>query len=246
MKITFLGTADGVPRPGHFCTSTMIEAGENTYLIDAGAPVINLMLDHGKHPNSLKAFFNTHGHTDHLDGILSLVTLCSWAYRDASFDMLVPDQCVANGITTYLETVTGTPFPSERLRFSVFEAGVIYDDGVLKVTAIPTRHCEPKHSYAFLLEGDGKRALLSGDLSQFLAKGDYPEIVSREELDLFVCEMAHFGEEHIAPYLEKCRAKRVMFNHYQRRKEPDIESLATPGRFPFPVSAAQDGEVVEL
>ena len=153
---------------------------------------------------------------------------------------------MADGITAYLETTTGTPFPAERLRFSVFEAGVIYDDGVLKVTAFPTRHCEPKHSYAFLLEADGKRALFSGDLSQFLAKGDYPEIVSEEELDLFVCEMAHFGEEHLAPYLERCRAKRVMFNHYQLRKESHIESLATPGRFPFPVSAAQDGEVIEL
>ena len=246
MKITFLGTADGIPRPGHFCTSTMIEVGENVYLIDAGAPVINLMLDHGKHPNNLKAFFNTHGHTDHLDGILSLVTLCSWAYKDASFDMLLPDACVGEGIAAYLETVTGTPFPSDRLRRSTFTEGVIYDDGVLKVTAFPTRHCEPKHSYAFLLEAEGKRALFSGDLSQFLQKGDFPAILDKEEVDLFVCEMAHFGEEHIAPYLEVCRAKRVMFNHYQPRKESHIESLSVPGRFPFPVSAAQDGEVVEL
>ncbi len=246
MKITFFGTSDGIPRPGHFCTSTMIEVGENVYLIDAGAPVIDLMLRSGKHPNQLKAFFNTHGHSDHLDGILQLVTLCSWAYKDANFELMVPDACVANAIAAYLETLTGNPFPYDRLRSHVFEAGVIYDDGVLRVTAFETRHCEPKHSYAFLLEAEGKRALFSGDLSQFLHKGDYPAIVSEEELDLFVCEMAHFGEEHITPYLEQCRAKRVMFNHYQPHKESHIESLATPGRFPFPVSAALDGEVVEL
>ena len=246
MKVTFFGTADGIPRPGHFCTSTMIEVGENVYIVDAGAPVINLLLDHDKHPNQVKAFFNTHGHTDHLDGILQLLTLCGWAYKDAAFDLYVPEKCITDGFAAYMETVTGTPFPSDRLRPSVFEAGEIFDDGVLKVTAIPTLHCQPRPSYAFLLEAEGKRVLISGDLSQFLHKGDFPTLVENGNLDLFVCEMAHLAEEHILPYLEKCTAKRVMFNHYQKRKEADIERLAAPGRFPFSVSAAQDGEIVEL
>ncbi|MBQ9785015.1 MAG: MBL fold metallo-hydrolase [Clostridia bacterium] len=246
MKITFLGTADGIPRPGHFCTSTMIEVGERIYIVDAGAPVINLLLDHGKHPNNIAAFFNTHGHTDHLDGLLQLLTLCGWAYRDAAFDLYVPEEGVGQGFVSYMENVTATPFPADRLRMKVFEAGVVYDDGMLKVTAIPTRHCEPRPSYAFLLEAEGKRVLLSGDLSQFLKKDDFPTAVADGNLDLFVCEMAHFGEEHILPYLETCTAKRVMFNHYQKRKEADIERLSAPGRFPFPVSAALDGEVVEV
>ena len=56
MKVTFLGTSDGVPRPGHFCTSTMIEVGSAIYLIDAGAPVIDLLLKLGKNPNNIKEF----------------------------------------------------------------------------------------------------------------------------------------------------------------------------------------------
>ncbi|MBQ9773699.1 MAG: MBL fold metallo-hydrolase [Clostridia bacterium] len=246
MKITFFGTSDGIPRPGHFCTSTMIEAGGNVYLVDAGAPVIDLLLRHGKHPTEIKAFFNTHGHSDHLDGLTQLLTLCGWAYKTTSFDLFMPEQRIIDAFVSYKEALMGEAFPLDRLRMQIFSAGVVYDDGVMKVTAIPTRHCEPRPSYAFLLEAEGKRVLLSGDLSQFLAKGDYPAIVSEEELDLFVCEMAHFGEEHILPYLEKCRAKRVMFNHYQPRKEADIARLAEPNRFPFPVSAAEDGEVVEL
>ncbi len=246
MKITFLGTADGIPRPGHFRTSTMIEIADKLYLIDGGAPVIDLILANGKHPDQLKAFFNTHPHTDHVDGMLPLITLCGWAYPNISFDLYVPDKCVTDGYVSYMETVMGVKYPHDRLKNHLFNEGVIYDDGVLKVTAIATRHCEPLHSYAFLLEAEGKKALFSGDLSQLLLKGDFPEMVLNESVDLFVCEMAHFGEEHIAPYLEKCKARRVMFNHYQKKYEADIESLSTPGRFSFPVSMAQDGEVVEL
>lgn len=246
MRITFFGTSDGVPRPGHHCTSTMIEVGDSVYIVDAGAPVIDQLLKSGKHPNQIKAFFNTHPHTDHLDGLMQLLTLCGWAYREAAFDLYLPEACVGQGFVSYIESITCKPFPADRLRMKVFEAGVVYDDGALKVTAIPTRHCEPRPSYGFLLEADGKRVLLSGDLSQFLQKGDFPTAVADGDLDLFVCEMAHFGEEHVLPYLETCTAKRVIFNHYQKRKEADIERLSAPDRFPFPVSAATDGEVVEV
>ena len=71
------------------------------------------------------------------------------------------------------------------------------------------------------------------------------EIIANEELDLVVCEMAHFGFEHIAPYLKDCRAKQVVFNHYQLRKERDIEQLKQCGGFAFPVIMAEDGLVLQ-
>ena len=246
MKITFFGTSDGLPRPGHFRTSSMVEVEDRLYIIDGGAPVVDLILANGKRPEQLKAFFNTHPHTDHVDGILSLITLAGWTYPGTNFDLYVPDKRVTDAFVAYFETLTGVDYPHDRLRNKVFAEGVIYDDGYLKVTAIPTKHCLPMPSYAFVLEGEGKKVVFSGDLSQFFRGNDFPKVVLEEEVDLFVCEMAHFGEEHISPYLEKCRARRVMFNHYQPQKESHIESLATPGRFPFPISMAHDGESIEI
>ena len=245
MKITFLGTSDGIPRPGHFCASTLIEIGSSLYLIDAGAPVVDLLLSRGYHPNNLKAFFNTHGHGDHFDGLLNLLDLSNWAYKDASYDVLLPEKAIGDALVNVIEVASRREFASDRMRISEYAPGVIYDDGTLRVTAIPTRHCEPKPSYALLLEGDDRRVLFSGDLSQFLAKDDFPEIVASEELDLFVCEMAHFGAEHIAPYLKNCRAKQVLFNHYQLRKERDIRALSQCGGFSFPITAAEDGLVLQ-
>ena len=38
MKIKFLGTSHGVPMPGRYYQSFLIEAGENAYLVDAELP----------------------------------------------------------------------------------------------------------------------------------------------------------------------------------------------------------------
>jgi ribonuclease BN (tRNA processing enzyme) len=206
--------------------------------------VAELMLNHDKHPDQIKAFFNTHSHSDHIVGLLPLIFLCGWAFTEASFDLYVPEDRVANAFHAFSENLFEHPVHNPRLNFRVYEAGEIYDDGCAKITAIPTGHCLPRPSYAFLFEAEGKKVLFSGDLSYGL--GDYPQIANEEELDLFVCEMAHFDGEDIAARLETCKAKRLIFNHYQARKPPQIEALAAPGRFPFPISRAKDGDSIEI
>ena len=69
MKLTFLGTSCGVPQKDRYCSSCMIECGDGTYLIDAGAPVAELLRKYGKTPVDLNAVFITHMHGDHLDGL---------------------------------------------------------------------------------------------------------------------------------------------------------------------------------
>lgn len=245
MKITFLGTSDGIPRPGHYCTSTMIEENGAIYLIDVGAPVTDLLLKLGKDFTSIKAIFNTHGHGDHLDGLLPLLDLCNWAYKSTSYDVYLTEQKIADGFIGCLQSMAINPVETDRLRMHEFSAGVIFEDENIKVTAIPTRHCEPKPSYAFFVESAaGMRVLFTGDIS--VVKGDFPEIAYETETNLIVCEMAHFGAEHIVPCLAKCKTKQVIFNHYQLRKERDIRYLAQCGSFPFPIHAAEDMDVIAV
>ncbi len=245
MKITFLGTADGIPRPHHACTATAVEIGEDVYLIDGGAPVVDTLLSAGIDPNRIKAIFNTHPHADHVDGITSLLTLSTWWYKEMSFDIYWAMKKTGEVLVDYVSAFVD--FPHDRIAMKEIPgAGTFYDDGVLKVTAFPTLHCEPKPSYAFLLEAEGKRVFFSGDVSYALYRNDFPTYVCEEPTDLFICEMAHIGEEEVLPYLEQCRAGRVIFNHYQQKKEEHIERLSAPGRFPFPVAMAHDGESVTV
>ncbi len=245
MKITFLGTSDGIPRPGHHCTSTMIEENGAIYLVDVGAPVADLLLKLNKSYSDIKAIFVTHGHSDHLDGLLSLMGLCNWAYTSTAYDIFLPEQKLVDGFVGCVQCMTVLPVATDRMRMHVFSEGVIFEDENIKVTAIATRHCEPRPSYAFLVENkEGHRVLFTGDMS--VVNGDFPKIAYELETSLIVCEMAHFGAEHVAPCLEKCRTKQVIFNHYQRRKERDIRELAQCGGFPFPIHAAEDMDVIEV
>ena len=64
MKITLLGTSHGVPAADRYCSCTLIEAGHAAYLIDAGAPAIDLLLRRGVDLTAIRALFTTHLHGD--------------------------------------------------------------------------------------------------------------------------------------------------------------------------------------
>ena len=245
MKVTFLGTSDGIPRPGHFCTSTMIEENGAIYLIDVGAPVPDLLFARGKRLENIKAIFNTHGHGDHLDGMLQLLDLSHWAYKTASYDIFLPEKKIGEGFINCLESMSPNPVDRARLRMHEFSAGEVYADENIKVTAFATKHCQPRPSYAFLVENaQEKKILFTGDMS--VVNGDFPQIAYELPTELIVCELAHFCAEHITPCLEKCLTKQVAFNHYQQRKERDIEHISQCAHLPFPIHQAKDGDEIVI
>ena len=141
-------------------------------------------------------------------------------------------------------------FASDRLRFHEVSEGNVYEDENVKVTFFPTRHCEPMPSYAILVEAEGKKLLFTGDMSQWLAKNDFPKYALENETDLLVCEMAHFGREHVEPYMEKVKTKQYVFTHVNfakgTHKFADIADMHVSGKFPYPIIAAKDGDVIEI
>jgi ribonuclease BN (tRNA processing enzyme) len=244
MKFTFLGSSHGVPAPDRFCSSLMVEVGESVYLVDAGAPIIDCILRHDKTTDDVKAIFTTHSHGDHINGLHHYIDLVDWYYKESEVDIFMTNVEVKDAMINMLEVLRGAPYHADRIRMHIAEAGQVWDDSNLRVTYIPTRHMEPRASYAILLEAEGKRVCFSGDLAYGL--GDYPTVVSQVETDLFVCEMAHFTGEEIAPRLDNCKTKKLIFHHYQANKPPQIEALATSGRFGFPIYMAEDGDCVEV
>lgn len=245
MKITFLGSSHGVPAPDRYCSSMMVEIGEAVYIVDAGAPLINAILRHGKQPSDVKAVFTTHCHGDHIDGLLQYMDLLDWYYKTCEVDIFMTDEAVSKALTGVLEAIHCQPYHADRLRMHIAAPGQVWDDGTLRVTYIPTRHMEPRASYAILLEAEGKRVLITGDMSMRLSKADFPQIAAEEELDLVISEMAHFSMAQLSPYLETCRAKQVWITHvYPFEKFDDIKAAAD--RYTFPLYIAHDEDVIEL
>ena len=245
MKITFLGTSHGMPAADRHCSAALIETGGCCYLIDAGAPVADLLVRRGVDMRTLKGVFTTHLHGDHAFGVIQLASLCSWAFRKTDLDIFLTEE---RGVELVKELICAFDGPiAERVRLKLMTDDTVWQDEHIRITPMPTQHLAHlnRPAYSYLVEADGKRVLFSGDLSQWIAKDDFPAYALENEVDLLICEFAHFHMEHIAPYLEKCKAKELIFNHvFPIAKLDEIAEL--DGKYAYPIRAVADGEEIEL
>lgn len=245
MKITFLGTSHGVPAADRYCSSAMIETGDSVYLIDAGAPTIDLLIRRGVNLDAVKAVFTTHLHGDHVFGVIQMASLFNWYFKTTDADFYLTEQAGVDAVKNVIETVDN-PL-CERVRLKLMAENTVYEDKNIRVTPYPTRHLAHANrpAYSYLIEAEGKKVLFSGDLSGRLEKQDFPAYALENEVDLMICEMAHFGVEHVSSYLEKCRAKELLFNHvFPLHKLDEINALN--GKYPYPIRTVDDGDEIEL
>lgn len=211
MKITFIGSSHGVPEPNRKCTSIMIEAGENVYFIDMGTPAIDALRTRGISIDAVKGIFITHMHGDHTNGLIQFVDLITWYFKTPDPVICLPIPEAAKVINDWLKVCLNNECKEIRYRETL--PGTIFDDGVLKVTAIPTQHCHK--SYAYLVEAEGKSVLFTGDLKR--PGIDFPAIAQERALDLVICESAHFPAMEYLPVFEKCDIQKVCVTHYSNK-----------------------------
>ena len=76
-KVTLLGTASPSPRPTRFGPSTLVEAGDQKFIIDAGRGVPIRLWQLKVPMGKIDVLFITHYHSDHTSGIPD-VWLTGW------------------------------------------------------------------------------------------------------------------------------------------------------------------------
>lgn len=237
MKITFIGTSHGVPEVNRYCQSILIETREKSFLVDAGAPVIEYLIREGYSLEQLNAVFISHMHSDHVAGLPHLLGLATWYFKGMKFDTYLPDQ---SGMDYLCHAVTAKPFPNDRVRLRLEEQGTFYRENGLQVTAFTTGHLEePRKSYGFLLEAEGKRIYISGDLNH--EKIDYPEFLDEEEVDVFIVECAHFPAKKLLAKLKTCNAKNVMPVHVFPSEQYEVLQEGAKD-MPFTMICPNDGD----
>ena len=247
MKLLCLGTSHGAPSKDRFTSCYVLEVNDSLYIFDAGAPVTEQLLQKGKDLIQVKAFFNSHFHADHIHGGINMLMLFQWFYKDADLDVCLPDGKTKRAIKSYARRIEDIFYWDKRIRFHVMKPGHVFDDGILRVTAIPVKHfCRPdKRSYAFMIEAQGKKILYTGDLSGGLKKRDFPVIAFVEKFDLILSECAHFSLEALEECMQKVDTKRLVVTHiYPEEKRNDIS--AWKDKFPFEVIVAEDNLEIEI
>jgi ribonuclease Z len=177
-KVTLLGTASPSPRPDRFGPSTLVEAGDQKLLIDAGRGV-PIRLWQVKVPmGKIDVLFLTHFHSDHTSGIPDL-WLTGWlpapfGQRKTPFHVIAPvgakslmenlQKAYALDIKIRLED---EKLPPEGIAVDVEEfngEGVVYEKNGVKVMGFEVHHGDAiKPSVGYRIEYKGHAVVLSGD-----------------------------------------------------------------------------------
>ena len=77
IDVTLLGTGSPIPDPHRAGPSTLVQAGDENYLVDAGRGVLMRLAGAGCAPTMLTAVLLTHLHSDHITDLNDVIT-SSW------------------------------------------------------------------------------------------------------------------------------------------------------------------------
>ena len=177
-RVTLLGTGAPDPLPDRFSASTLIEAGTQKILIDAGRGaairLAQLQIPLGK----IDVLFLTHYHSDHTVGIPDL-WLTGWlpppfGQRKSPFHVIGPVGAVnlmSNLERAYSDDIKvrtdDQKLSPEGVAVSVEEftkEGVVYNNDGLQVTAFEVDHGDAvKPAYGYRIDYAGRSAVISGD-----------------------------------------------------------------------------------
>ncbi len=246
MKITTLGTSHGDPTLTRFNTSTLLETGANGYLFDAGGPTSALLIRRRFDLNRLKAIFITHMHEDHYAGLSGIIKhQVKKSAPEVTTTIYLPEAEAKEAIHNFV-AAAHRPIPESKIVYDLITPGPFYDDGALRLTAVPTRHFGNENrdfpSYAFVVEAEGKKLLYTGDLrSDF---NDFPEAACEPGMTCF-CELTHYRLEDALPVFRRLPLVRLVFTHigdYWQEKGAEERFRTMTAGLPYPASIADDGD----
>jgi ribonuclease Z len=177
-RVTLLGTGTPIPRPDRFGPSTLVEAGDQKLLIDAGRGATIRLFQLGVAMGRIDALLLTHYHSDHTVGIPDF-WLTGWlhshyARRTAPLRVIGPPGAKmlmsnlerAYGLDIQIRVVDEKLAP-EGAAIAVEEfatEGVVFDRNGVRVIAFEVDHGEAiKPAYGYRIEYGGRFVVLSGD-----------------------------------------------------------------------------------
>ena len=274
MKVTLLGTGCPPAVMNRFGPSTLVEAGEQKFLFDAGRGALQRLVQLGVRWQDVRAVFLTHLHSDHVVGFPDL-WLTGWLVapgRSVPLAVLGPDgtrammshlqQAYAYDIQIRAQNDGAQRDGAAILAEDVGE-GVVYDRGGVRITAFDVDHAAVENALGYRIDYAGRSVVLSGDtrFSENL-------IDHAQEVDLLVHEVFvpdtlartgvppeiakriidyHLTPEQAGEVFQRTRPRLAVYSHVCLPTATDQELLpATRKTYAGPLEIGEDLMVIEV
>lgn len=250
MKIITIGTGAGNPTKTRNCAMNVLSTANGEYIIDAGISVNVSLVRNDLDINNVRAVFISHMHEDHFGGLTSfLKDRMRDSLRKSPNWKIIPDVWFsdADAIEAYnkLMAVQYRGRNTDMVNFRVIKEGLFFDDGYLKVSAVPTRHIPWQDGYlptfALIFEAEGKKLVYTGDLAADCS--DFP-VEAAKDADLCISELTHFDYIKEVKYFQQIKPKKLIFTHVAEslaKKLTEFQKLVD-----YSAAVANDGDEFEF
>ena len=215
-RVTLLGTGAPPPVLDRFGPSTLVEAGGEKLLFDAGRGALQRLHQLRIPFGDVTGLFLTHHHSDHVVGFVDLWLTGwigrPWGRRKVPLKVWGPEG--TNQMAEHLPLAFATDIrvrshsynaEGVKLESTEIAEGVVFESGDVRVTAFKVDHGgEQLDAFGYRIDYKGRSAVLSGDTT-------FNEnlIAHSQNVDLLVHEVTHgMGEG-----FERANLERIRRNH---------------------------------
>ncbi|HEU4800941.1 MAG TPA: MBL fold metallo-hydrolase [Gemmatimonadales bacterium] len=262
IRVVLLGTGGGpVTRANRAGIGTLVLAGDQVLLFDAGSGVPNALQRVPVRPASVTAVFLTHLHSDHVIAIPELY-LFPWASdgRQTPFRIWGPDGTrammehlqAAFAYDIHVRRDIDEHFPAEGIAVEAtdIEPGVVYEADGVTVTAFLVDHAPIEPAYGYRVDYRGRSVVLSGDTRPA------PNLIRfAKGADLLIHEVGRWKddpalagdpEEMLAGSLTREQMRVIAAHHTDPVEAGEVFAQARPRLAVFSHYAMATGDILSL
>jgi ribonuclease Z len=215
ITVTLLGTGSPIPDPARMNAMTLVRAGQEVLLFDAGRGVVERLSQANVKGKDITAVFLTHFHSDHTVGLPDLwltsrLRVGWWGGRTTPLEVWGP-----TGNAEFMQSLTKA-FTSdiharpkdtqiELVGHEFSQDGVVFNRNGVKVTAFTVDHGATKPAVGYRIDYNGRAVLLSGD-----TRYDENVVKYGTGVDLLLHEVLVVNPEFLAAHPEL----KPIFDHH--------------------------------
>lgn len=263
--VTLLGTGSPIPEPGRLAAvssqdrmnaTTLVRAGSEVLLFDAGRGVVQRLSQAGVRGSEITSIFLTHFHSDHTVGLpdlwLTSRLALAWGGRTKPMEVVGPvgtTALTASLAKAYESDIAARPDqPQIDLIGRDFDKdGVVFDRNGVTVRAFTVDHGPAKPAVGYRVDYKGRSVLISGDTrmdENVIKYGTGVDLLLHEVLavnpavlqkapKLVAIFNLHASPEQCGEVFAKAKPKLAAFTH--------IVLMGAPAfGVPFPAPTVQD------